>query len=135
MSEQDRIRNALSVLLGRRQFLGAAAGLAASGLPLPSFAADEGQPKRGGILKVAAPSNPTSLDPYTGGGGLDHTHLYNIFDNLIEFDYETLKPIPGLAESWKFSDPKTLVLNIRPDVLFHDGTPCNAEAVKWNIDN
>src|SRR3954452_564032 len=124
MSEQDRIRNALSVLLGRRQFLGAAAGLAASGLPLPSFAADEGQPKRGGILKVGAPSNPTSLDPYTGGGGLDHTHLYNIFDNLIEFEYDTLKPKPGLARSWRFTDAQTFVMDLEPNVMFHDGTPC-----------
>ena len=67
MSEQDRIKNVLAAALGRRQFLGAAAGLAASGLPLPAFAGEE-EPKRGGILKVAAPSNPTSLDPYTGGG-------------------------------------------------------------------
>ena len=66
--------------------------------------------------------------------GLDHAFLYTIFDTLIEFECDTLKPMPGLAESWKFADPKTLVLNIRPGVLFHDGTPLDAEAVKFNLE-
>ncbi len=136
MSKQDRIKNVLAMALGRRQFLGASAGLAASGLPFQAFASEEAPaPKRGGILKVAAPSNPTSLDPYTGGGGLDHTHLYNIFDNLIEFEYDTLKPKPGLAKAWRFTDSQTFVMDLQPDVQFHDGTPCDATAVKWNIDN
>jgi peptide/nickel transport system substrate-binding protein len=53
---------------------------------------------------------------------------------LTEWDFETLKPKPGLAESWKFSDPTTLVLNIRPGITFHDGTPLDAEAVKFNLE-
>ena len=53
---------------------------------------------------------------------------------LTEWDFETLKPKPGLAESWSFSDPTTLVLNIRPGVIFHDGTPLDADAVKFNFE-
>jgi peptide/nickel transport system permease protein/peptide/nickel transport system substrate-binding protein len=90
--------------------------------------------KKGGILKVSAPTNPSSLDPATGGSGQDHAFLYPIFDTLVTFDYPTLKAMPGLAESWKFTDPKTLVMAIRPGVLFHDGTPLDAEAVKFNLD-
>jgi peptide/nickel transport system substrate-binding protein len=56
-----------------------------------------------------------------------------MYDTLTEWDFETLKPKPGLAESWKFSDPTTLVLNIRPGITFHDGTPLDAEAVKFNL--
>jgi len=44
-----------------------------------------------------------------------------------------LKPKPGLAESWSFSDPTTLVLNIRSGVAFHDGTALDAEAVRFNL--
>jgi peptide/nickel transport system permease protein/peptide/nickel transport system substrate-binding protein len=90
--------------------------------------------KKGGILKIAAPTNPSSLDPATGGSGQDHAFLYPIFDTLVAFDYPTLKAEPGLAESWKFTDPKTLVMNLRDGVLFHDGTPCDAAAVKFNLD-
>jgi ABC-type transport system substrate-binding protein len=41
---------------------------------------------------------------------------------------------PGLAESWDAPDDRTLVLNFREGVLFHDGTPLDAEAVKFSFD-
>lgn len=116
--------------LDRRGFL-ALAGTA----PLAAAEARaQATPKRGGVLKVSAPSNPSSLDPTTGGAGSDHVFLYTMFDTLVMFDYATLQPVPGLAESWSYPDDTTLVLNIRPGVLFHDGTPCDAEAVKANFD-
>ena len=91
-------------------------------------------PKKGGVLKVSAPTNPSSLDPATGGSGQDHAFLYPIYDTLVAFDYPTLKAVPGLTESWKFTDSKTLVMNIRAGVQFHDGTALDAEAVKFNLD-
>jgi peptide/nickel transport system substrate-binding protein len=90
--------------------------------------------KKGGVLKVSAPTNPSSLDPTTGGSGQDHSFLYPMFDTLVAFEWSTLKAVPGLAESWKWADPRTLVLNIRSGVLFHDGTPLDAEAVKFNLE-
>ena len=78
---------------------------------------------------MAAPANPSSLDPATGGAGTDHVFLYTMFDTLIEWDYETLRAKPGLAESWSFPDPKTMVLNLRKGVVFHDGTAFDAAAV------
>ncbi len=60
--------------------------------------------------------------------------LWPIFDTLVDFEFDTLDPKPGLAESWDYRDPTTLVLNLRKDVLFHDGTACEAAAVKANFD-
>ncbi len=109
--------------------LGASATLAgASGSVLA-----QGAPKRGGVLKVSAAANPSSLDPFTGGAGSDHTFLWTIFDTLVEWDYETLKAKPGMAE-WTFTDPLTMVLKIKPGITFHDGTPMDAQAVKFNLD-
>ncbi len=118
---------------GRREFLALISGAAAS-QALGFRAVAQGAPKRGGVLKVAAPANPSSLDPATGGAGTDHPFLYTIFDTLIEWDFASLEAKPGLAESWRYTDPNTLVLNLREGVVFHDGTPCNAEAVKFNLD-
>ena len=120
--------------LERRDFLALLGGAstAALGGAAPAFA--QGTPRRGGILRVSAPANPSSLDPATGGSGSDHVFLYTMFDTLVAFDYETLRPEPGIAESWSYPDPTTLLLNIRPGVLFHDGTPCDAAAVKYNLD-
>jgi len=113
----------------RRDFLASAAGLALAGA---AFA--QGAPKKGGTLKVSANANPSSLDPQTGGSGSDHSFLYPIHDTLVDFEPATLKAVPGLAESWSNPDPKTLLLNIRAGVAFHDGTPLDAAAVKFNLD-
>ena len=48
------------------------------------------------MLKVAAPANPSSLDPITGGSGMDQTFLWILYDTLADWDYETLKPKPGV---------------------------------------
>src|SRR5258707_4999894 len=105
-----------------------------AGVARGSSAGAQGAPKSGGILRISAPANPASLDPATGGAGSDHAFLFTMYDTLTEWDFETLKPKPGLAESWKFTDPNTLVLNIRAGVTFHDGTPLDAEAVKFNLE-
>src|SRR5258707_12152184 len=105
-----------------------------AGVARGSSAGAQGAPKSGGILRISAPTNPSSLDPATGGAGSDHAFLFTMYDTLAEWDFETLKPKPGLAESWSFTDPTTLVLNIRPGVTFHDGTPPDAEAVKFNLE-
>ncbi|MGY3616711.1 ABC transporter substrate-binding protein [Bradyrhizobium sp. USDA 10063] len=107
---------------------------AIAGVTLGGRAWADVSPKRGGILRISAPANPSSLDPATGGAGSDHAFLFTMYDTLIEWDFETLAPKPGLAESWKFTDPNTLVLNIRAGVTFHDGTPLDAEAVKFNLE-
>ncbi|WP_426435294.1 ABC transporter substrate-binding protein [Bradyrhizobium genosp. P] len=117
----------------RREAMALISGaLASTTLGVPVFA--QGTPKKGGTLRISAPANPSSLDPATGGAGSDHAFLFTMYDTLTEWEFETLKPKPGLAESWKFTDPNTLVLNIRPSVTFHDGTPLDAEAVKFNLE-
>lgn len=117
----------------RRELMALMMGaLAGSALGGNAFA--QGAPKKGGTLRISAPANPSSLDPATGGAGSDHAFLFTMYDTLTEWDFETLKPKPGLAESWKFTDPNTLVLDIRAGVTFHDGTPLDAEAVKFNLE-
>jgi peptide/nickel transport system substrate-binding protein len=89
--------------------------------------------KPGGTLRFAVRAEASTLDPHRGGSGSDHMSLYPIYDTLVRFDPNTMTALPGLAESWETPDPKTLVLNLRKNVKFHDGTPLNAEAVRYNL--
>lgn len=121
-------------LINRRDLLLAAlSGAVLAGMPgAAAFA--QGAPRKGGILKVVAAANPSSLDPATGGAGSDHSVLWPMYDTLVEWDYQTLKPIPGLAE-WSMPDPQTMTLKLRSDkIVFHDGTKLDAQAVKFNLD-
>lgn len=91
-------------------------------------------PAVGGTLRVVHPTAPTTLDPAAGNSGFDHIYLYPMFDTLVNWTEETLEAIPGLAKSWEYPDPLTLVFTLNEGVTFHDGTPFNADAVKRNID-
>src|SRR5438105_12508504 len=119
--------------LDRRELIkAAAAGVGA--LALPSSALGQETPRKGGTLRLAIPYNPAALDPMTGRNLPDFDVLYAVFDALIDFVPQTLELKPGLAKSWSFTDPKTLVLELVEGVNFHDGTPFNAEAVKFNLE-
>src|SRR5690606_20524184 len=80
------------------------------------------------------PYNPAALDPITGRNIPDFNALYALFDALIGYDPDTLELEPMLAKGWNFTDSKTLVLNLVEGVEFHDGTPFDAEAVKFNLE-
>ncbi len=126
------IRNRKTI--ARRTVLkGAVAGTAAMTLAGNAFA-QSGTPRKGGTLRVAIPYNPASVDPMTGRNLTDFDTLYALYDALVDFVPETLELRPGLAKAWRFTDPKTLVLDLETGVKFHDGTDFNAEAVKFNIE-
>ncbi len=55
-----------------------------------------------------------------------------IFEGLVGQELGSYKLVPGLAQSWDISrDGLTYTFRLRPNVTFHDGTPFNAEAVKF----
>lgn len=117
--------------LRRRQVLAAMTGAAVIGLTgFPGI----GRAAASGRLRVAANANPSSLDPATGGSGSDHSFLFCFYDTLVDWDYATLAARPGLAQSFEFTDPTTLVLKLVDGATFHDGTPFDAAAVKFNLD-
>lgn len=57
-----------------------------------------------------------------------------IYDSLVEYG-EKGKILPSLATSWETSpDGKTYTFHLRKGVKFSDGTPFNAQAVKFSIE-
>jgi peptide/nickel transport system substrate-binding protein len=59
----------------------------------------------------------------------------HVFDSLVFRDYDG-KFYPWLATRWQFSnDGKSITFQLRRDVQFHDGTPFDASAVKFTLDN
>jgi peptide/nickel transport system substrate-binding protein len=88
---------------------------------------------RGGSLKIGLDSDLTTMDPHLSTAFVDRIVYQSIYNPLVRLDKDlTLKP--ELAEKWEFTDPTTLVMNLRKGVKFHDGTDFNAKAVKINFD-
>lgn len=85
-------------------------------------------------LVIGLATEPVSLDPAAGLYIAEQFLLMNIYDPLIWADQE-LNLHPGLATDWSSSEDGTeFTLNLRQDVVFHDGTPFNADAVKFAFD-
>jgi peptide/nickel transport system permease protein/peptide/nickel transport system substrate-binding protein len=123
-----------NLIVNRRQLLATGAGLGLAGLFLPKDVFAQETPKKGGKLTVVFPINPSTLDPYTGFTASELTVLAALYDRLVDVDPHTLEARPGLAKSWDISNPNEIVLDLQENVKFHDGTPCDAEAVKFNLE-
>lgn len=75
----------------------------------------------------------TSYDPHRIGTQTEYPQLNVIFDTLIATDPTTSKFIPRLAESWE-QQPDRVRFTLRDGLQFQDGTPLDADAVKFSID-
>jgi ABC-type transport system substrate-binding protein len=97
---------------------------------------ERSEPVYGGHLRVGYNLEPTSLDAVLGRSGGDAYYWRQIFDQLVDADRElNPRPSTSLATSWEIHrDPDAITFHLRPDVVFHDGTPLTAEAVKFNIE-
>jgi len=86
------------------------------------------------ILIVAQGTDATSLDAPIATDSPSASIFSHISETLFELTLDG-RIVPKLAESFTASpDGLTLTIRLRRGILFHDGTPLNAEAVKFNLD-
>lgn len=111
-----------------------AAPVAAGGAATPAAATAATAKAKGGRLVVALDQVPPTLDPHGSPSAITFEMTSSVFETLLYLDKER-KIQPYLAESYEVSsDGKTYTFKLRKDVKFTDGTPFNAESVKFNFD-
>src|SRR5436189_3584399 len=123
----------LAAVLGSFAILLAACGQqpAGGGTASPSAGAKAAY---GGTLTFALENDPANLDPMLSGLFVDRNIHYAMYDSLVRVDPQG-NILPWLAEKWETStDGKTVTFHLRQGVKYHDGTPFDADSVKWNID-
>ncbi len=86
---------------------------------------------RSAILRWGA-MRAESMDPIRAVG-VDYAQLHAVFDTLVSISPEDGSIVPRLATEWE-ADEESVVLTLRDDVTFQDGTPFDAEAVAFNLD-
>lgn len=94
----------------------------------------QGASAQGGELTYALATSPDTLDPHRTGLAVAVRVIRTICDSLVvQLPDNTIKP--WLATEWTISDDGlSYTFKLRKDVKFQDGTPFNAEAVKFNFD-
>ncbi len=85
-----------------------------------------------GELRVAIPWTPENLDPTMNLSSIRAMVGVSMFDSLVGRDADN-RIVPQLAESWRLVDDTTWQVKLRRGVVFHDGEPFNAEAVRFTF--
>jgi peptide/nickel transport system substrate-binding protein len=88
-----------------------------------------------GTLVVGLVAEPVNLDPPQVTDLNSNRVGRRVVETLVTFPDESTQVVPGLAESWTISkDGLQYTFKLRRGIAFHDGTPLNAEAVKFSIE-
>jgi peptide/nickel transport system substrate-binding protein len=119
--------------LKRRGFL-AAAGTAATSLALPRFAIAQADDRPTITIAVQQVSNSASLEVLREQSNVGTRTFSTLFECLIGRNLQgKLEPVPALAESWRRIDTRTVELNLRKGVKFHNGDELTAEDVVFTF--
>jgi peptide/nickel transport system substrate-binding protein len=77
----------------------------------------------------------TDMDPANAYDFHTWEIFYNIYQGLMGYPAGKTNLVPGLAESYDVVDGgKGYIFTLKSGVKFSDGTPFDANAVKWSID-
>jgi ABC-type transport system substrate-binding protein len=87
---------------------------------------------------VATSNGPSKLDPLDAYDSVSIETIMQVVEGLYIHNYSSseMEVIPCLASelgTWS-PDMKNLTISLKQGVIFHDGTPFNAEMAKWNFD-
>jgi peptide/nickel transport system substrate-binding protein len=112
--------------------------LAAACAPVASPAMEEAtgaDSMMGGTLRIALPSDVTSLDLHKTSRGDDALVVGQWFNATLVTQNADGEYIPYLAESWEFSDDGLMwTFHLRDDVMFHNGDPVTAHDFVWTYE-
>lgn len=110
----------------------ATAGPTATAMPEPTEAVGGGQ------FVFVDGTDAVTLDPHASPDvGYTFNLLRGPHESLVEYNVREdgqLEIAPLLASSWNSDDAITWDFELNEGLMFHDGTPCDAEAIKWNFD-
>ncbi len=84
-------------------------------------------------LRIGMRDDPDILDPTLSRTYVGTLVMTAICDKLFDFDRDQAI-VPVLASGYEWTDPTTVLIHLRPGVLFQDGEAFDAAAVKYTLD-
>jgi peptide/nickel transport system substrate-binding protein len=118
----------------RRRRLIAASGLAATSFALPRVAIGQADQRPSITIAVQQIANSAALEPLREQSNVGQRAFSFLFETLIMSNLlSKLEPKPGLAESWKRIDDRTVEFSLRKGVKFHNGDELTADDVVFTF--
>lgn len=90
-------------------------------------------PGQAQTLHMALRQDPDVLDPALSRTYVGRIVFAGLCDKLFDID-EKLNVVPQLATGYQWADERTLLIHLRPGVLFQDNEKLDAAAVKYTLD-
>lgn len=84
-------------------------------------------------LTVSISTGPAGFDPQNNNSALTSGVYINMFEYLIMKDQDG-NFVPGLATAWEADSDTAWRVQLREDVLWHDGEPFTADDVKFTFE-
>jgi len=104
-------------------------------ISLPLVGCQPSAPAAPTTLTIADALQPSSLDIATEYEAAAMAVNRVVYERLVQYKGNTTDIVPELATSWDQSaDGKEWTFHLRQNVKFQDGTPFNADAVKYSFD-
>lgn len=98
-------------------------------------AAQTGAQEAGTDVTIVLQTQPDQLDPcQSSKSQIGKVIKQNVVETMTEINPSTGEIQPRLATEWSQQDDLTWSFKLRDDVVFHDGTKFNAEAMKYSIE-
>lgn len=85
-----------------------------------------------GTLTIVRDGSSPNIDPHSAYDNLSSMLFLGLYEMLVRYKGSATDEVEAmLAESWQTSeDGKAVTFKIAPNALFHDGSACDAQAVK-----
>ena len=79
------------------------------------------------VLRYVSGPEPESLDPQVGTGQVEQRIYLALYEGLVEYDPQTLEPIPAIAERWETNaDSTEYTFYLRKNAKWSNGEPITA---------
>ena len=92
-------------------------------------------PGRVDTLVVGTLAEPVSLEPHRATDLVGAEIVASVCETLVRLHPGSLRPRGALATTWATRDQRTWTFTLREGVVFHDGTPFDADAVVGNVEH
>lgn len=127
-------------LTGARRFVAVAATIALAAACGGGSGSDNGGGSSGGTANLSDATiimGTTDTAVHFDPGDAYDLHswnvIYNVYDELMTIPPGGNKPVPSLAQSCAWDDPKTYTCHLRKGVKFSNGSPLTSEDVAYSF--